>query len=57
MKSFEIFVENGLGKEGEHAFYIGTDNLGTKWIKSFWDGLKTTATNQNKHRSKMEMGM
>ncbi len=52
LKPFEIFVENGLGKEGEHAFYIGTDNLGTKWIKSFWDGLKTTATNQNRHRTK-----
>ncbi|MFC5978046.1 hypothetical protein [Flavobacterium salmonis] len=52
LKPFEIFVEHGLGKEGEHAFYIGTDNLNTKLTKSFMDGLKIMATNQNKKRSK-----
>ena len=56
LKPFEIFIENGLGKEGEHAFYVGTDNLSTKLIKSFLDGLNITATNQNKQRSKNEDG-
>ncbi|MDI9310545.1 MAG: hypothetical protein QM535_10035 [Limnohabitans sp.] len=53
---FEIFIENGLGKEGEHTFYIGTDNLNTKLIKSFLGGLKVTATNQNNQRSKNRDG-
>lgn len=52
LKPFEIFVEYGLGKEGEHAFYIGTDNLNTKSIKSFLDGLNITATDQNRKRAK-----
>ena len=47
-----MFVEHGLGKEGEHAFYIGTDNLNTKLLKSFFNGLKITASNQNKKHSK-----
>jgi len=51
LKPFEIFVEYGLGKEGEHDFYIGTDTLSAKLIKSFLDGLNITATNQNKKRS------
>lgn len=50
---FEIFIENGLGKEGEFAFYIGTDNLiNTKLLNLFMNGLKITATEQNKQRSK-----
>lgn len=52
LKPFEMFVERGLGKEGEHAFYIGTDNLNTKLLKSFFDGLKIRAASQNKQRSK-----
>jgi hypothetical protein len=52
LKPFEMFVEYGLGKEGEHAFYIGTDALSNKLIKSFLDGLNITAANQNKKRSK-----
>lgn len=52
LKPFEIFVEYGLGKEGEHVFYIGTDNLSTKLIKSFLDGLKITAADQNRKRAK-----
>ena len=51
LEAFEMFVEHGLGKEGEHTFYIGTDNLKNKWIKSFLNGLKDTATIQNKQRS------
>lgn len=56
LKPFEIFVEHSLGKEGEHAFYIGTDNLNTKFTKYFMDGLKIIATNQNKKRSKNRDG-
>ncbi|BEV04492.1 hypothetical protein [Chryseobacterium gambrini] len=53
---FEIFVEYGLGDEGEHAFYIGTDNLNPKSIKSFVKGLKITATKQNNKRLKNRDG-
>jgi len=56
LKPFEMFIEHGLGKEGEHAFYIGTDNLNTKLIKSFLEGLQVTASNQNKQRSKNQDG-
>lgn len=52
LKPFEMFVEYGLGKEGEHAFYIGTDNLSAKLIQLFLDGLNSTAADQNKKRSK-----
>lgn len=52
LKPFEIFLERGLGKEGEHAFYIGTCNLNTKLLKSFLNGLEITATSQNKQRSR-----
>lgn len=56
LKPFEIFVEYGLGKEGEHIFYIGTDNLNTELLNLFFEGLKITATNQNKLRSKNRNG-
>ncbi len=56
LKPFEMFAEYGLGKEGEFAFYIGTDNLNNKLTKSFLNGLKDTATNQNKQRSENSDG-
>jgi hypothetical protein len=56
LRPFEMFVENGLGKEGEHAFYIGIDNLKSSLLKSFLNGLKTTISNQNKQRSKNRDG-
>lgn len=56
LKPFEIFVELGLGKEGEHTFYIGTDNLCNELLKSFLDGLKITISNQNKQRIKNRDG-
>jgi len=56
LKPFEIFIENGLGKEGEHTFYIGTDNLNANQLKSFWNDLKRTASNQNKNESKNNKG-
>lgn len=56
LKSFEIFVERGLGKEGEHAFYIGTDNLSREHLKSLLDGLKKTISNQNNQRIKNRDG-
>lgn len=49
LKPFEMFVQ-GFGDEGDCAFYIGTDNLNSKLLKSFLDGLKITANNQNKQR-------
>lgn len=56
MKPFEIFVEYGLGKEGEWALYIGTDNLNNKRLKSFWDGLRITVSSQNEKRSNIGDG-
>jgi len=56
LKPFEIFIENGLGKEGEHSFYIGTDNPINNQLKSFWNNLKYIASNQNQSRSKNENG-
>jgi hypothetical protein len=56
LKPFEIFMEDGLGKEGEYALYIGTDNLNTNLLSSFLDGLKITVYEQNKQRSKNHDG-
>jgi hypothetical protein len=56
LKPFEMFIEQGLGKEGEHAFYLGTDNLSSQLLQLFWDGLKTTASKQNEQRSKNKDG-
>jgi len=56
LKPFEIFVERGLGKEGEHDFYIGIDNLSNESLKSFLDGLKITISDQNKQRIKNRDG-
>ncbi|OYU79369.1 MAG: hypothetical protein CFE23_14465 [Flavobacterium sp. BFFFF1] len=56
LKPFEIFVEGGLGKEGEYAFYIGTDNLDVKLLESFWNGIKVVVSNQNKQRSEHHDG-
>jgi len=52
LKPFEMWIEDGLGKEGEYTLYIGTDNLNADQLKSFWNGLKMTASNQKKQRSK-----
>ncbi len=56
LKPFEIFVEFGLGKEGEHVYYIGTDNLSTTLLKSFSSELKITISNLNKQRIKNRDG-
>ena len=56
LKPFEIFIERGLGKEGEHTFYIGIDNLSIEFLKSFLDGLKITVSNQNRQRVKNKDG-
>ncbi len=56
LKTFEIFNETGLGKEGENCFYIGTDQLNARQLKSFWSGLKSTANSQNKNRKENHDG-
>ncbi|WP_324027846.1 hypothetical protein QSV08_07835 [Maribacter sp. BPC-D8] len=56
LKPFEIFIEVGLGKEGEHTFYIGTDNLDAKLLESLCSSLTTITATQNKKRSKNRSG-
>jgi len=56
LSQFEILIERGLGKEGEHAFYIGTDHLHTQLLQSLIDGLNTTISKQNKARLKNKDG-
>jgi len=41
LKKFEIWLETGLGYEGEFALFIGIDNLSKKKRSKFISGLKT----------------
>ena len=41
LKNFEIWLETGLGLEGEFALFIGIDHLNDKQKKKLISGLKT----------------
>ncbi|PIF46397.1 hypothetical protein CLU96_3428 [Chryseobacterium sp. 52] len=48
LKSFEILMQRGLGKEGEFNLYIGIDRLGKKQKSNFTKGLQSAINLQNK---------
>lgn len=41
LKDFEIWLETGLGDEGEYALYIGVDRLNPKKENTFISGIKS----------------
>ncbi len=56
LKDFEIWVENGLGKEGEFCLYIGIDALDLRKKDAFLKGLKKVTESQNNLRKKNSDG-
>lgn len=49
-KSFEIYRESGLGREGEFNLYIGIDALKKSKKSKFISGLKAAISSQNEKR-------
>ena len=41
LKDFEIWLETGLGDEGDYALYIGVDRLNPKKENTFISGIKS----------------
>lgn len=55
-KSFEIYQQNGLGREGEFNLYIGTDQLSKTQKTNFINGLKAAIFKQNSRKNKSSDG-
>jgi hypothetical protein len=52
IKNFEVYRQNGLGREGEFNIYIGTDGFSQKQKSKFITGLQATVNSQNKARKR-----
>lgn len=50
-KKIEIFLQSGLGREGEFKLLIGTDMLSDTQKKNFVKCLQSVVNNQNKSRN------
>jgi hypothetical protein len=48
IKNFEVYRQNGLGREGEFNLYIGTDKFSKSQKTQFINGLKATIDTQNR---------
>jgi len=55
-KSFEVYSQSGLGREGEFRLYIGIDSLTKKQRSSFIKGLEAVVDLQNNQRDKSRDG-
>lgn len=55
-KSFEVYSQSGLGREGEFKLYIGIDSLSKKQQTSFIKGLEAVVDLQNSQRNKSRDG-
>lgn len=56
LNTFEVITQTGLGKEGEHNFYIGIDALDKGQKSKFFKGLQSVIDSQNKNRRKNSDG-
>ncbi|WP_292009201.1 hypothetical protein [Chryseobacterium sp.] len=52
----EMYIEPGLGKEGEFSLYIGIDNLSKNQKDTFTKGLQSVISSQNNMRKKNRDG-
>lgn len=50
LKKFEIWIETGLGKEGENCVYVGLDPLNKIKRTKFITGLKKIVIQQNEFK-------
>lgn len=48
IKNFEVYRQNGLGREGEFNLYIGTDTFSKTQKTQFVNGLKAVIEAQNR---------
>lgn len=57
LKSLEILVQNGMGREGEFNLYVGTDQLTRNQKSRLVRGLMATVSNQNNKREQNSSGI
>ncbi|SMP11545.1 hypothetical protein [Chryseobacterium profundimaris] len=50
IKNFEVYRQNGLGREGEFNLYIGTDTFSKTQKMQFVNGLKSAIDAQNRKK-------
>lgn len=55
-RPIEVFVQPGMGREGEFRLYLGIDTLSKAKRKKFIQGLEATVTSQNNTRNKNSDG-
>ncbi|GEJ47939.1 MULTISPECIES: hypothetical protein [unclassified Chryseobacterium] len=56
IKSLEILIQKGMGREGEYTLYIGTDYLTKNQKKRLVRGLTATISNQNNNKKNQNTG-
>lgn len=56
IRSLEILIQRGLGKEGEYAIYVGTDFLTVNQRKRLVRGLNAVISNQNNNKQRPNAG-
>ncbi|MBE4948346.1 hypothetical protein [Chryseobacterium culicis] len=56
IKSMEILMQKGRGREGEYTLYVGTDFLTKNQKKRLIRGLTATVSNQNNSKKSQNVG-
>ncbi len=56
IKSLEVLMQSGLGREGEFSLYVGTDYLTTNQRSRLIRGLMAAVSNQNNKREQGNKG-
>ncbi|MEJ5102853.1 hypothetical protein [Chryseobacterium sp. MYb328] len=56
IRSLEIFIEKGVGREGEYQLYVGTDFLTVNQRKRLVRGLTAAVSNQNNNKKQANTG-
>ncbi|MDN3692645.1 hypothetical protein QWZ06_10330 [Chryseobacterium tructae] len=56
IRSLEILLQSGLGREGEYAYYVGTDFLTINQRKRLVRGLTAVVSNQNNNKKRPNEG-
>ncbi|MBL3546445.1 hypothetical protein [Chryseobacterium sp. KMC2] len=57
IKSLEILIQSGMGREGEFNVYVGTDYLSVNQKSRLIRGLMATVSNQNNRREQKSNGL
>ncbi|CAH0294081.1 MULTISPECIES: hypothetical protein [unclassified Chryseobacterium] len=57
IKSLEILIQGGMGREGEFNVYVGTDYLTVNQKSRLIRGLMATVSNQNNRREQKSNGI